>query len=165
MNRRASLSLVMTAILAASSLSIVGPNVAAMAAAQPPAAGPQGVWLDQSGRAGIDIKPCGDKLCGNIVWLKVPLNAEGKPKLDIHNSDANLQKRPLCGLPLLWNFSPDGDNAWSDGQIYDPEKGETYSSNMHLKPDGTLSVRGYIGISLLGRSQIWTRAPANLGHC
>ena len=130
------------------------------------AALPTGVWLDASGRAGITIAPCGEKLCGTITWLKAPLNAEGKPKTDIHNTDASLQARPLCGLPMLASFAAgDSAGAWTGGSIYDPEKGETYKSNMHLQPDGTLVVRGYIGISWLGRSQVWTRPPTPLPHC
>ena len=67
---------------------------------------------------------------------------------------------------MLGDFvAGDTAGAWTGGFIYDPEKGETYKSNMHLQPDGTLVVRGYIGISWLGRSQVWTRPPAPLPHC
>ncbi len=128
-------------------------------------AGPAGIWLDQSGKAGITIAPCGSKLCGTITWLRAPLDAQGKPKTDIHNTNSALTSRPICGLQILGNFVPDGENAWTGGFIYDPEKGETYDSNMHLKPDGTLAVRGYVGISLLGRSEIWTRPAQPLQHC
>jgi uncharacterized protein (DUF2147 family) len=143
---------------------------AGTAQAAPPSAAasfppPQGTWLDQSGRAGITIAPCGEKLCGSITWLRTPLNEQGKPKTDIHNADANLRTRPLCGLPMLNNFVPDGENAWTGGTIYDPERGETYQSNMHIKPDGTLVVRGYVGISLLGRSETWTKPAQPLPHC
>ena len=124
-----------------------------------------GTWLDESQRAGITIAPCGEKLCGTITWLKAPLDANGKPKLDVHNSDETKTNRPLCGLPMLGGFAPDGNNAWSGGFIYDPEKGKSYTSTMHLQPDGTLRVRGFIGIELFGRSQTWTRPPAPLTPC
>ncbi len=137
----------------------------APAASGQPSAGATGTWLDESGRAGITIAPCGEKLCGSISWLKAPLDASGKPKHDIHNENAALRDRPLCGLTMLGNFTEDGPNAWSGGFIYDPEKGETYKSTMHLQPDNTLRVRGYIGIPLLGRSEIWTRPASPLGHC
>jgi uncharacterized protein (DUF2147 family) len=140
----------------------------AMAAAMPAhaaPAGPSGIWIDESGRGGIDIEPCGDKLCGTLVWLKNPLNEAGQPKTDIHNGDAALRARPLCGLKIMWDFSPDGDNAWSGGSIYETDSGSVYSSNMHLQDDGTLRVRGYVGISLLGKTQTWTRAPGALVHC
>jgi uncharacterized protein (DUF2147 family) len=139
-----------------------------MAAATPAKAadaGPTGLWLDQSGRGGIDIEPCGDKLCGNLVWLKNPLTAEGKPKTDIHNPEAGLQTRPLCNLPILTGFVPDGPNAWTGGLIYDAASGKTYKSNMALQPDGTLHVRGYVGFTWLGRTETWTRPAAALQRC
>jgi uncharacterized protein (DUF2147 family) len=134
-----------------------------MARAAPP--GATGLWVTESGRAAVDIEPCGDKLCGTIAWLKEPLNDQGKPKTDIHNSDETQRGRPLCGLKLLWDFAPDGDGAWSGGQIYDAASGDTYSSNIHTQADGTLLVRGYLGISLFGKSQVWRRPGSQLAHC
>jgi uncharacterized protein (DUF2147 family) len=127
--------------------------------------GATGQWVVQDGKAAIDIEPCGDKLCGTIAWLKTPLNEQGKPKTDIHNSDEALRARPLCGLKLLWDFLPDGAGAWSDGRIYDAEHGDVYHSNMQVEADRTLIVRGYVGFSFLGKSQTWTRPPAPLPHC
>lgn len=135
------------------------------AAPAPQVAAAEGLWLDQSGKAAIRIAPCGSQLCGRIAWLRAPLDEAGKPKTDIHNNDAALRARPLCGLPLLAGFDADGANAWSGGTIYDPESGSTYQSTMRLEPDGTLRVRGYVGISLLGRSQTWTRPAADLPAC
>jgi uncharacterized protein (DUF2147 family) len=129
------------------------------------AAGATGTWLDQTGRAGITIAPCGAKLCGTITWLRTPLDAQGHPKHDVHNRDAALQDRPICGLPMLGGFTADGTNAWTGGFIYDPESGKTYRSNMHLEPDGTLHVRGYVGIPLFGRSETWTRPTRVLPRC
>jgi uncharacterized protein (DUF2147 family) len=62
----------------------------------------------------------------------------------------------VLGLVILTGFKFDTDE-WSDGDIYDPEKGKTYSCTLSLKDSGTLKVRGYIGISLIGRTEIWTR--------
>ncbi len=126
---------------------------------------PQGWWLDQSGKGGVVIAACGAQLCGRIEWLKAPLTADGKQKRDIHNPDANLQGKPLCGLQILGAFTPDGSGGWTGGWIYDPEVGKTYKSQMHLASDGTLHVRGYIGIPMLGRSQVWTRPAAPLPQC
>jgi len=125
----------------------------------------QGWWLDQSGRAGILVAPCGSKLCGSIEWLKEPLTPDGQVKTDIHNPDPALQGRPICGLRMLWGFVPDGSGGWKGGWVYDPEAGKTYTSVMHLKADGSLSIRGYIGIPLLGRSTIWTRPASALQRC
>lgn len=126
---------------------------------------PLGMWMDQSKRAEILIAPCGAALCGNIEWLKPPVPGTNPPKTDIHNPDASLQNRPLCGLTMLGGFVPDGNGGWTSGWIYDPELGRTYKSVMHVGADGSLHVRGYIGIPMLGRTEIWTRPPAALPHC
>jgi len=124
-----------------------------------------GQWLSQDGKGAVTIGPCAGKLCGRITWLRQPLDRDGKPKHDIHNAQESLQSRPICGLPILWNFTQDSPDTWTGGEIYDPEKGETYHCNMHLEPDGTLHVRGYIGISLLGRTAVWTRPPQAMPAC
>lgn len=127
---------------------------------------PLGWWEDQTGKAGILISKCGADLCGKIEWLKTPLDSStGKPKTDIHNEDVALRGRKLCGLSILGDFSPDGDGGWKGGWIYDPEGGKTYKSVMHMAADGTLHVRGYIGIPLLGRSEVWTRPATKLTPC
>ncbi len=127
---------------------------------------PTGWWLDESGRAGIVIAPCGDRLCGTVQWLKEPNDrVTGKPKTDRQNSDATLKQRPLCGLPILWDFKAASPGTWEEGRIYDPEGGDTYKSTMELRDDGTLKVRGYIGLPLLGRSQIWSRPATALTNC
>jgi uncharacterized protein (DUF2147 family) len=135
---------------------------AGAAMAQP---GPQGWWMDQSGKAGILIAACGGDLCGRIEWLKAPLDSLGKPKTDVHNHSVSLQSRPVCGLQILGNFSPATAGGWKGGWIYDPDSGKTYKSVMHLALDGTLRVRGYVGIPLFGRSEVWTRPGAPLTPC
>lgn len=146
-------------------LTLLLAGLAAGSAAAAPSAPVTGTWLDQTGRAGITISPCGDKLCGRITWLRAPLDAQGKPKHDAHNTNPAERDRPICGLPMLGGFTADGDGAWTGGTIYDPQSGKTYRSNMHLKNDGTLHVRGYVGIPLFGRSETWTRPSTNLPRC
>jgi uncharacterized protein (DUF2147 family) len=58
---------------------------------------------------------------------------------------------------MLKDFKFDGNDEWKGGDIYDPESGKTYRSYMYLKDSNTLKVRGYVGISLLGRTETWTR--------
>jgi uncharacterized protein (DUF2147 family) len=61
------------------------------------------------------------------------------------------------GSVILSNFVHAGGNKWEDGKIYDPNNGKKYSCNMKLKDNNTLEIRGYIGISLFGRTEVWTR--------
>ena len=79
----------------------------------------------------------------------------GKPLMDKNNPDQAKQGQPVLGLEILNGFEFDKDE-WNDGHIYDPESGKTYSCTLSLKDPHTLKVRGYIGISLLGRTEIWT---------
>jgi len=117
-----------------------------------------GVWLTQDKDSKVEIYKKNNKYHGKIVWLKEP-NENGKPKVDDDNPDVNKRKRPIMGLVLMTNFEYDEDFVWEDGEIYDPKNGKTYSCKMTLSKDkNTLDVRGYIGISLIGRTAIWTRS-------
>ncbi|WP_131539611.1 DUF2147 domain-containing protein [Pedobacter nototheniae] len=114
-----------------------------------------GKWLNPSGEGQIEIYKKGDKYFGKLAWIKEP-NLNGKPKVDAKNPETSLQSRPLLGLEILKNFVYD-DGKWTDGTIYDPKSGKTYSCNMTLKSADVLNVRGYVGISLLGRSETFRR--------
>ena len=117
---------------------------------------PVGTWTNEAKEARFEIYQCGNKMCGKIVWLAEP-NRDGKPKTDINNPNKKLQSRPVKGLVFLQGFEYDENNKWDDGTIYDPQSGKTYSSYMKVLDKNTLEVKGYIGISVIGRSQIWTR--------
>jgi len=114
-----------------------------------------GKWLNPSGEGQIEIYKKGDKYFGKLAWIKEP-NINGKPKLDVKNPNPALQKRSLLNLELLKDFVYE-DGKWTNGTIYDPKSGKTYSCNMTMKGNDVLNVRGYIGISLLGRSETFKR--------
>jgi uncharacterized protein (DUF2147 family) len=116
-----------------------------------------GTWLTHGDKpAKVNIfRATDNKYYGKIVWLQIPV-MDGKPAYDKFNPDTAKRSRPLMGLQLLRAFKFDTDD-WTDGYIYDPESGKTYSCTMTLKDANTLKVRGYIGISLIGRTEIWTR--------
>jgi|ERR1041385_1414451 uncharacterized protein (DUF2147 family) len=118
-----------------------------------------GVWLNADKDAHIKIYPSNGKYYGMIVWLKNPIDTvTGKPKLDKHNSDPVLAKRPILNLEILKDlvFNAD-DQEWTDGEVYDPKSGNTYSLTCSLSDKNTMQLRGYMGISLFGRTDIWTR--------
>lgn len=115
-----------------------------------------GKWINPSGEGQIEIYKKGDRYFGKLAWIKEPNDEKGKPKLDIKNPIASLRTRPLLGLEILKDFTFDEDE-WSEGTIYDPKTGKTYSCKLTLKANGQLNIRGYIGISLIGRSESWKR--------
>lgn len=115
-----------------------------------------GKWLNPSGEGQIEIYKRGDKFFGKLVWVKEPNDANGKPKTDEKNPTENLRNRPVLGLEILKNFIFD-DGKWIDGTIYDPKSGKTYSCKLTLKDHNQLSVRGFIGVSLIGRTEVFKR--------
>jgi uncharacterized protein (DUF2147 family) len=116
-----------------------------------------GVWETGTGKARVKITKSGNFYYGRIVWLKEPNNEEGKPKVDKNNPDETQRQTPLLGLRMLKGFEFKGNNLWEDGTIYDPESGSTYSCKINLQDDNTMNIRGFIGISALGRTDMWKR--------
>lgn len=116
-----------------------------------------GVWKNGEGTGMVQIYKKGEKYYGRIVWLKTPNNPDGTPRMDINNPDEKLRNRPLKGLENLREFVAKGDNTWEEGRIYDPKNGNDYACEMKLVDENTLEVRGYIGVSLFGRTDVWKR--------
>ena len=117
-----------------------------------------GVWEPSNGRSRIKIEKIGAKYYGKIVWLKEPIDpATKKPKTDKNNPDPDLQKVPLMGYRMLKDFTYKGDDEWADGTIYDALNGSTYSCVIKMSNENTLNIRGYIGVSALGRTDVWKR--------
>ncbi len=120
-----------------------------------------GVWKTGDGNAMVRIYKNGEKYQGKIVWLKEPIDPEtGKPKLDKNHPEEVSRKRPILGLINIWGFTQTEKNVWEEGNIYDPKNGSTYSCTIKMTNPRTLEVRGYIGVSLIGRTDIWTRQVA-----
>ena len=115
-----------------------------------------GQWLTEGDKAVVEIFGCDDRYCGKIVWLKEPTNPDSSDVLDTENPDPSKRNRTVLGLNLVWGFRYDESQGWVDGSIYDPDNGKTYSCKMNLEGD-TLKVRGYVGISLFGRTTVWKR--------
>ena len=123
-----------------------------------------GQWTTAEGKSHIIISTCDAGLCGKIVWLKVPIypaddekGMAGKPKVDRENPDPALRNKSTIGLQVLRGFKTRRDNVWQDGTVYDPDNGKTYKAKLALENEKTLKVRGFIGFSWIGRTEVWTR--------
>lgn len=117
-----------------------------------------GIWLTGSKNGKVEIYKNGSNYQGKIVWLQEPIDpATGKPKTDVKHPDKSLHQRPVMGLVNLWGFKYKGDLSWENGHIYDPKNGKEYKCIITMKDKNTLDVRGYVGITLIGRTDVWTR--------
>jgi uncharacterized protein (DUF2147 family) len=108
---------------------------------------PTGIWMNDTGRGAIEIKHCGNALCGNVVWVKAASDSNG------------------CGKQIIGGVSPVGGGRWDNGWIYSPEKGRKYDVELTPLKNGTLRVTGYAGVKFLSKTMIWTRAPQDLQLC
>ena len=123
-------------------------------------ASPIGLWKnvdDVSGkpRALIRITESNGALLGKIEKVFPAPNEDPNPKCD--KCEGANKNAPVIGLMILSGLAKEGEE-YVGGQILDPDNGKVYRSKVRLTDKGTkLSVRGYIGVPMLGRSQTWVR--------
>lgn len=125
-----------------------------------PADTPVGLWRaydDRTGResAIIRIERQGGVLIGKVISTRNPADAYKT----CTKCDGARHDQPILGLTIITNMRRDGAR-WDGGQILDPRTGSVYRCIMRLEDGGSrLIVRGFIGLSLFGRSQTWVRVP------
>lgn len=150
----------MTRFLVSTLIATVALFAAAAAAACAQQASPVGLWKnidDESGKpkALIRITESNGVLSGKIEKLFREPGEEPNPKCD--KCEGAQKNQPVLGMTILTGMRRDGDE-YDGGKILDPNNGKVYNSKLELIDSGKkLSVRGYIGIPLLGRSQTWIR--------
>jgi uncharacterized protein (DUF2147 family) len=140
-------------LLAAALSAVAG---VAYAADEPSATG---YWVTANHGAVVNVTPCdGGGLCGRLVGLRTDHKPGDVPR-DVHNPDKAKQNTPSCGLLMMGDLKPVKGSAtkWEGGWVYDPESGSTYRAEMRLDGPDRLRLRGYLGISLFGETQEWTR--------
>ncbi len=117
-----------------------------------------GTWINAAGDGQVEISKQGEKYIGTVLGSTDPDSPDRK---DINNPDPDLRDRSLQGMQILGDLTFRGDNKWAGGWIYDPNNGKTYKCKMSLKDNNTLKLRGYVGVSVFGRTEEWTRKSAN----
>jgi uncharacterized protein (DUF2147 family) len=140
----------------AAAIAIVAAPILATAS-EPDPSGVLGFWLSSKKKVVVEIYPCEQNLCGKIVWLAKPYRKSGEFKIDKKNPDPALRARGWCGIEVITGLKPKRDDFWRNGRFYYPKKGKTYDVDIKLKDDDGLELRAYLGIRLLGKSEIWTR--------
>ncbi len=147
-------------VLAAFAVSLLAPLTLR---AQANAPSPAGLWhtIDDNTkkpRAEIRISITGDVLTGSVVRSLVP--GEIGDKLCDKCPGAR-HNQPMLGMAILTGLRRDRENPllWTDGEVLDPDHGKVYKARIELAKDGrTLKLRGFIGVPMLGRTQVWARA-------
>jgi uncharacterized protein (DUF2147 family) len=125
-----------------------------------------GIWRSIDDKSGhekaiihVEQKPDGS-FCGTILEV---LAQPGKvPEEFCVNSPAPFTDQPIKGTQFLWGLhtDPKHPREFVGGKVLDPLNGHIYSAKIHLDDNGKkLTLRGYLGIALLGRSQVWHRQP------
>ncbi|MEZ5899604.1 MAG: DUF2147 domain-containing protein [Hyphomicrobiaceae bacterium] len=130
-------------VLAAATALLAIPTTSARAAD----ASPLGVWVDNTGRGAVEIKPCGgNSLCGHVVWVRSAKDQSG------------------CGRQIIGAARPIGRGKYQ-GWIYSPEKGKRFDVEFAPSSGGKLRVTGFAGIRLFSQTMYWTRAADDLVRC
>lgn len=122
---------------------------------------PIGVWQaidDNDGQATshIEIFELDGNLHGKIIKL-----LEKEEGLLCEKCKGDKKNQPVVGMEILWQMKKDKENEWKGGKILDPENGKEYKCKIKLAEPDVLEVRGFIGFSLLGRTQKWLRYKGN----
>lgn len=116
-----------------------------------------GKWWTPDEKSKIEVYKKGDTYYADIVWMKNPRKEDGALKRDKNNPDPDKRDRTIQGLTIFKGMKCTEENMLEDGTLYDPESGKTYSGWMALEDANTLKVRGYIGISMIGRTEYFER--------
>jgi len=128
-----------------------------VALADPPkAVDPKGEWL-LDGRVVIQVFDCSGALCGRVLWLQVPRDAQDQLKLDKNNPNLALRSREICGLTILWNLQPVRTDRWEDGWLYNPDDGKLYRVEAKLESSAKMMARIYLGMPLFGETKTLIR--------
>lgn len=105
-----------------------------------------GVWFTEGKTSKIQIYKVEKEYFGKIIWIA----SNGKKE--------DLKVKPTIGYQIFRKFTYENKNQWTGGQVSDPRSGMTVSGRMTLKDEKTLSVRGYVGSPMFGKTVILTRA-------
>jgi uncharacterized protein (DUF2147 family) len=100
------------------------------------------------------VKMVDDEYEGQVIEI---LHSDRGPNPLCDDCKGERKGQPIKGMVILWGLKETKENRYKGGEILDPKNGKIYKAKLKLREDGDLEVRGFIGFSLLGRSQVWKR--------
>lgn len=100
----------------------------------------------------IEVYKTGDKIYGKIIQI---LKEEDRDKTCIECTGKD-KDQPIQGLVIVRGLEKEGDE-WTGGKVLDPKNGKLYKCYISLENENKLKLRGYIGFSLIGRTEYWYR--------
>jgi len=118
-----------------------------------------GQWMTPAG-AIVAVYRCDSSVCARLIAL----DKQAPTRVDANDPNAALRTRSLCGLQIGRGFHLVDSAHAEDGELYDPKSGKTYSGFMELDGD-RLKLRGYVGIKLFGRTEMWDRVRGDVPAC
>ncbi|MBY6242912.1 DUF2147 domain-containing protein [Methylosinus sp. Sm6] len=127
--------------------------------AEPASAGERltGTWLTEDGSTQVAFTPCGNLDCGQIVWLREPIDPEtGSAWRDKHNPDESLKGRPLVGLTMVLDLRATTPGTWG-GTLYNPLDGNSYSGRFQMLDFSKMQLKGCALAGLLCQTETWAR--------
>jgi len=119
---------------------------------------PIGTWKtidDETGKEKslVEIYEKDGELYGKVVKILT----KGKENSKCTECKGTNKNKPILGMTILYGLKKKG-NEWTGGKILDPNSGKEYKATVKLNGNDKLDVRGYVGISLVGRTQTWQKA-------
>jgi len=118
-----------------------------------------GRWATQGFGSIVELAPCGEAdgaHCGRIVWLWEETDESGRLRTDRHNPDRALRSRSLVDIQIVSGLTKIAPGVWSDGALYNPDDGRTYTGTIRLKDD-SLQLKG-CALGVFCQTQTWRRA-------
>ena len=117
-----------------------------------------GVWWTpkKDGKLEFFLEPS-----GNLAARIVAILPKSVGELDVRNPDPQLRSRRILGAVIFTGFKPETKTRWNDGKVYDPQTGGIYDAKLWLDNPNTMMMRGFLGISLFGMNETFTRVLGN----
>lgn len=118
-----------------------------------------GVWesVDADTKLKFEFYQSGEKYAGKLLFASNMYEADGKTiKKDDKNPDKNLRSRSRYGITNITNLSYE-DGEYTGGNLYNPAEGRNYRVKAKLRNENEMDFRGYIGISLMGKTMRFKR--------